>query len=77
MKRYALPVYQYISVWFYNYALIYHTGWSYIFNPFVPRFFQTPKQGWANMKLHPFLHIYIIRQSFVELYGIIFLNIKL
>ena len=48
----------YFGVFFYNYALVYRTrDGSYIFNPFVPRFFPTPKQGWANMKLHPFLHI--------------------
>ena len=31
MKRYALPVYLYISVWFYNYALVYRTRDGAIF----------------------------------------------
>ena len=32
MKRYALPVYLYISVWFHNYALVYRTWDGAIFS---------------------------------------------
>lgn len=54
MKRYALPVYLYI--WYSSVTMPWYIvhGMELYFYPFVPRFFQTPKQGWANMRLHPF-----------------------
>ena len=59
MKRYALPVYLYISVWFYNCTLVYRTWDGAIFSIHsFSRFFQTPKQGWANMNSIPFLYLY-------------------
>lgn len=54
-----------------NRALVYRTWDGAVFsNPFVPRFFQTPKQGWADMKLHPFLvSIYLLTAVGVERSG--------
>lgn len=54
-----------------NRALVYRTWDGAVFsNPFVLRFFQTPKQGWADMKLHPFLvSIYLLTAVGVERSG--------
>ena len=54
---------------FYNCALVYCTRDGAIFSIHsFQGFFQTPKQGWANMDSIPFLYLYTNRHEFVELY---------
>ena len=54
---------------FYNCALVYCTRDGAIFSIHsFQGFFQTPKQGWANMDSIPFSYLYTNRHEFVELY---------
>ena len=73
MKRYALSVYLYISVQFSNRAWYIVHGWSYILS-IRSKVFQTTKQGWANMRLHPFLVYIGLTAVVVECIGKTFLD---